>query len=97
MDNTGQLTFTGELGTTQIADNAITLAKMADNSVDTDELVASAVETTKINDGAVTEPKIADAAIDEKIVKTTFTSNGNLVLPSGVQHIGIVTGKQLRH
>ena len=79
----GSLTA-GSVGTTELADNAVTLAKMANASVDTPELVAEAVtrakianlaiSAAKINTGAVTAGKLAD---DQKL--PTNPADGQVV------------------
>ncbi|RLI46534.1 hypothetical protein DRO69_02820 [Candidatus Bathyarchaeota archaeon] len=51
------------IGTDDIADGAVTSAKLADGAVSTAKLADSAVVESKIADGAVTSAKIADSAI----------------------------------
>ena len=48
------------MGSSEIAENAVTTSEIATNGVDTLQLAASAVETAKINDLAVTTAKIAN-------------------------------------
>ena len=63
----------GSVGTTELADGAVTtdklaslavtLAKMADNSVGTNQIVADAVTTNEIADGGVATTNLADDAV----------------------------------
>lgn len=55
--------LTGEIGTAQIADDAVTNAKLADNSVGTSQLGDLTVTTAKIPDSAITSAKIANGTI----------------------------------
>lgn len=51
------------IGTTQLADTAVTEGKLADTSVTTDKLADTAVTEGKLADGAVTKDKIGSGAI----------------------------------
>lgn len=51
------------VGTTQLSDNAVTLAKMSDNSVGTTELVNVSVTEPKLADDSVSTRTIVDAAV----------------------------------
>ena len=59
---------TDQLGTTQIADNAVTTEKLADESV----------TTGKLDDGAVTAEKIADSSVDAAKIKENAVTNEKL-------------------
>lgn len=85
----------GSVGSTTLADGAVTAAKLGalavtegkiyDGSVTAGKIGASAVETAKINDGAVTTAKLAGAAVTaEKLgAKAVKTENlaDDLVVP----------------
>lgn len=92
----------GSVGTSNIATNAVTLAKMANDSVNTPELVDAAVATAKIEDAAVTTAKINDGAVTAAKLasdaKTTLetaqaTTSGTAKdftgIPAGVNHITV--------
>lgn len=53
----------GVVGTDQIANDAVTNAKIADNAVDTSQIATDAVDNAKIADDAVDTAQIADGAI----------------------------------
>ncbi|MBQ4916327.1 hypothetical protein J8L85_17920, partial [Maribacter sp. MMG018] len=58
--------------TLDVADNAITNAKMADNAITTDELATGAVQSSDILDGTITTTDIADDAVSlEKLANGT--------------------------
>ena len=66
---------TGQLGETNIADNAVTTDKLADTVITTDKIVNSAVTTVKIADNAITATKIADSAVTAtKIADSAVTA-----------------------
>ncbi|WP_342234659.1 host specificity factor TipJ family phage tail protein [Inquilinus sp. OTU3971] len=54
----------GQIVSTQIADDAITAVKVATGAIDTAALAANAVSTAKIADGAIAAGKIAAGAVD---------------------------------
>ena len=58
-------TLSGTIGTIQIADNAITTAKILDNNVTTAKIPNNAITTVKILDNNVTTAKIASGAVTE--------------------------------
>ena len=67
---------TDQLGTTQIADNAVTNEKMAEHSVDNSKLSPDSVSYEKIQDGAVITEKIQDKAVTtEKVVEKAITNS----------------------
>ena len=55
--------ITRELGTTNIADGAITTAKLGADAVDGTKLADGAVDTEHVADDAVTADQIADGAV----------------------------------
>lgn len=59
----------GSIGTTELADNAVTTDKIAAGAVTVTELGANAVETAKIKDGDVTLGKLAAGITPSHIVK----------------------------
>ena len=73
----------GSVGTTLIADDAVSTAKIADGAVTTDQLGANAVTTAKIANGAVTTDQLgADAVTNAKLaddaVETAKIADGNV-------------------
>lgn len=64
-----------QLGTTQIADNAITNEKLAEHSVDNSKLSQDSVSYDKIQNGAVITEKIQNGAVTtEKVGEKTITN-----------------------
>lgn len=64
-----------QLGTTQIADNAITNEKLAEHSVDNSKLSQGSVSYDKILNGAVITEKIQNGAVTtEKVGEKTITN-----------------------
>lgn len=64
-----------QLGTTQIADNAITNEKLAEHSVDNSKLSQDSVSYDKILNGAVITEKIQNGAVTtEKVGEKTITN-----------------------
>lgn len=59
----GLVAGAGSIGTTELADGAVTLAKLAANSVDATKIADGSVGTAELADGAVTSAKIADGTI----------------------------------
>ncbi len=66
---------TGTVATAQIADNAVTNAKMADNAIDTAEIVDSAVTSAKILNGTIATGDMAAAAITQNGLAVGATSS----------------------
>lgn len=67
---------TGAIGTNQLADNSVTLAKMADNSVGTTELVASSVSLAKMAAASVGTPQLVDGSVtNAKIASGVITAD----------------------
>ena len=56
----GSLICDGSITTEQLADDAVTTAKILDGNVTEQKLADNSVSTSKIIDRAVTEPKLAD-------------------------------------
>ncbi len=67
---------TDQLGTTQIADKAITTEKLENESVTTDKLNAASVTTDKVADANITTSKLADSSVEtEKINNKAVTTD----------------------
>lgn len=67
---------TDQLGTTQIANKAVTTEKLENESVTTDKLDAASVTTDKIADANITTSKLADSSVDtEKINNKAVTTD----------------------
>lgn len=67
---------TDQLGTTQIADNAVTTEKLENESVTTDKLNAASVTTDKVADANITTSKLADSSVEtEKINNSAVTTD----------------------
>ena len=69
---------TDQLGTTQIADNAVTNEKLAEHSVDNSKLSPDSVSYEKIQDGAVITEKIQDKAVTTEKVEEKAVTNSKL-------------------
>lgn len=69
---------TDQLGTTQIADNAITNEKLAEHSVDNSKLSQDSVSYDKILNGAVITEKIQDGAVTTEKVEEKAVTNPKL-------------------
>ena len=67
-----------QLGTTQIADNAITNEKLAEQSVDNSKLSQDSVSYDKILNGAVITEKIQDGAVTTEKVEEKAVTNPKL-------------------
>lgn len=59
----------GSIGTAELADDAVTTAKIAAGAITVTELASNAVETTKIKDANVTADKLAAGITASHIVK----------------------------
>ena len=59
----GAKLVSGDVGTTQLANDAVNADKIADNAVVTAGIIDAAVTTAKIADSGITESKIADDAV----------------------------------
>ena len=67
---------TDQLGTTQIADKAVTTEKLENESVTTDKLDAASVTTDKVADANITTSKLADSSVEtEKINNNAVTTD----------------------
>jgi hypothetical protein len=69
---------TDQLGTTQIADNAITNEKLAEHSVDNSKLSQDSVSYDKILNGAVITEKIQNGAVTTEKVEEKAVTNPKL-------------------
>ena len=69
---------TDQLGTTQIANKAVTNEKLAEHSVDNSKLSPDSVSYEKIQDGAVITEKIHDGAITTEKVEEKAVTNQKL-------------------
>ena len=99
------------VGTTEIANDAVTRAKIADDAVDSEHLANAAVLTAAIADDAVTSAKIADGAISSTAqisdgVVTSAKISGQIAIADGgtgastaanaATALGLGTGSQPR-
>ena len=67
---------TDQLGTTQIADKAVTTEKLENESVTNDKLDAASVTTDKVADANITTSKLADSSVEtEKINNKAVTTD----------------------
>ena len=71
----------GTIGTTQIADDAVTNSKIANDAVENAQIASNAIQTSNISNVNVTTAKIADNAVTAAKLQRKFTiSTSN---PSG--------------
>lgn len=66
---------TDQLGTTQIADKAVTTEKLENESVTTDKLDAASVTTEKVADANITTSKLADSSVETEKIKDGSVTN----------------------
>ena len=66
-------TLGGTIGTTQIADDAVTNAKIADNAVDSDQIAAGAVTNAKVAADAVDTTQLVNDAVTAAKLERKFT------------------------
>ena len=66
-------TLGGNIGTTQIADDAVTNAKVADDAIQTAQLADNAVQTVNISNANISTAKIADNAVTADKLQRKFT------------------------
>jgi len=66
-------TLGGTIGTAQIADDAVTNAKVANDAVNTDQLVNDAVTNAKVADDAVNTAQIVNDAVSASKLARKFT------------------------
>ena len=93
----------GTLGSTQIADGAITSGKIGDGQVGSGKIADGAIATIKIADSAITAAKITDATISTaKIADSAITAvkigNGavsSAKFAAGIEPVGVFTGSAL--
>jgi len=86
------------INTNDIADGAVTDAKLADGAVTSTKIATGAVSTDHIADGAVTDAKLADGAVtDAKIVSVSPSKilPGDLDLGTGTLTAGQVNAGQV--
>ena len=69
---------TDQLGTTQIADNAVTTEKLENESVTTDKLNAASVTTSKLADSSVETEKLNDRSVTTEKVEEKAITNGKI-------------------
>lgn len=75
LTSTGSAVAYAQLGTTGLANSAVTAAKLASNSVETAKIVDNAVTTPKIADGSITAAKLA-AGISTRVgCELSFTGS----------------------
>lgn len=77
----------GSIGTTELADDAVTADKLATGAVTATELGASAVETTKIKNANVTLEKLAAGITPSHIVK--FFVLGSTITDSTLEGLAV--------
>lgn len=78
----------GSIGTTELADDGVTTAKIAAGAVTVTELASNAVETAKIKDANVTLAKLAVVLQPSHVIK--FIVLGSTITGSTLQ--GLVVG-----
>lgn len=87
----------GQLNSSQIADNAITNAKLGPLAVQAANIANSAITETKINNSAITAPKIAaNAVVADKIAANAVTAGkiaANAVTAGTIAANAITAGK----
>ncbi len=66
-------TLGGTIGTAQIADDAVTNAKIADNAVDSDQIAADAVTNAKVAADAVDTTQLVNDAVTAAKLERKFT------------------------
>lgn len=81
---------TGQIVSTQIADQAITAVKVATGAIDNAALAANAVSTAKIADGAIAAGKIAAGAVDATKLADGAVSTAKFA--SGIEPVLIQAG-----
>jgi len=69
---------TGEIATTNLADSAVSSAKLASAVITPDKLADSAVHTSKLASSSITTPKIADNAIHTAKIAATAVTHDKL-------------------
>ena len=63
----------GTIGTTQIADDAVTNSKIANDAVENAQIASNAIQTSNISNVNVTTAKIADNAVTAAKLQRKFT------------------------
>lgn len=89
---------TDQLGTTQIADNAVTTEKLADKSVDNSKIAPDAVTYDKIKNGSVIPDKIGEGAVTTEKIATKAVTNekiGDSAVDGRTIQEGVVQTKHL--
>lgn len=99
--NSGSGTITGialspnQVGTTELAANAVTIAKIADNSVSNLKLISNAVSIRELADNSVTAVKLqSNSVITTKIQNNSIT--GEKIAANTIDGSKIVTGSITR-
>lgn len=89
---------TDQLGTTQIADKAVTTEKLADQSVDNSKIAPDAVTCDKIKNGSVIPDKIGEGAVTTEKIETKAVTNekiGDSAVDGRTIQEGVVQTKHL--
>ena len=89
---------TDQLGTTQIADKAVTTEKLADQSVDNSKIAPDAVTYDKIKNGSVIPDKIGEGAVTTEKIETKAVTNekiGDSAVDGRTIQEGVVLTKHL--
>lgn len=68
----------GAVGTSNIANSAVTSGKIASTSVGTSKLIDNAITSAKLADGSVIEAKVGDSAITSNKVKDAAITSAKL-------------------
>lgn len=77
----------GSIGTAELADDAVTTAKIAAGAITVTELASNAVETAKIKDDAVTTDKLAADAVETAKIKDANVTADKLAAGITASHI----------
>jgi hypothetical protein len=77
------------VGNSELADDAVTRAKIDDNAVNASELAPSAVSSTKIADDSVTRDDIAGAAISDAEIDLDAVGSSELKGVTSVVGVGV--------
>ena len=75
------------IGTSKLANGAVTSDKLGDNAVTTSKIYDGAVTSSKINNGAVTSDKLSDSAV------TTDKVNNGAITTAKLSDGSVTTGK----
>lgn len=89
---------TDQLGTTQIANKAVTTEKLADQSVGNSKIASDAVTYDKIKNGSVIPDKIGEGAVTTEKIETKAVTNekiGDSAVDGRTIQEGVVQAKHL--